>query len=81
MDELNITSSESKATCQEIKEYIFDKFGLKVSSLNIAQIKEKCGIKERENFNKPKSDHSRQANCTAEKEKSIIDAFSHFQMI
>ena len=47
MDEMDVTGAEKKATYQQIKDYVLDKFGLKVSSLNIAQIKDKCGIKER----------------------------------
>ena len=70
-----------KATYPNIKEYILDKYGFKVSSLNIAQIKSKCGIIERENYNLPKSENSRQAGCTPEKEKAIMDAFRHFKLI
>ena len=70
-----------KATYKEIKEYIKQHTGLTVSTLNIAQIKQKCGIIERSNYNKPKSDNSKQPNCTEEKEKAIIEAFKHFKMI
>ena len=54
LDELDLTSVESKATYAQIKEYILEKFGLKVSALYIAQIKKKCGIELRENYNKSK---------------------------
>lgn len=54
MDELDLTSAESKATYGEIKAYILEKHGLKVSSLYIAQVKRRCGIIERENYNKAK---------------------------
>ena len=80
-DELDLTSSESKATYQEIKQYVLDKYGFKVSTLNIAQTKQKCGIKERDNYNKPKMENSRQPGCPKEKEDAIKDAFRHFQMI
>ena len=80
-DELDLTSSESKATYQEIKQYVLDKYGFKVSTLNIAQTKQKCGIKERDNYNKPKMENSRQPNCPKEKEDAIKDAFRYFQMI
>lgn len=80
-DELDLTSSECKATYNNIKQYVFDKYGFKVSNLYIAQVKEKCGIKERENYNKPKNDDSKQPNCPIEKEEAIKDAFRHFQMI
>lgn len=55
LDELDMTSAESKATYNEIKAYVKEHTGLTVSSLNIAQVKQKCGIIERENYNKAKS--------------------------
>ena len=70
-----------KATYPEMQAYIQEKYGFKVSHLNIAQIKRKCGIIERENYNLPKSEDSRQAGCTEEKEAAIMDAFRHFQLI
>ena len=81
MDELDLTAAESKATYEEIKQYVLDKYGLKVSSLNIAQIKTKCGIIERENYNKSKKENAKQPNCTGEKENAIKDALKYFQMI
>lgn len=81
MDEFNLTTAKSKATYAGIKQYVLDKYGLKVSSLNIAQIKAKCGIIERENYNKVKNENAKQPNCTEEKENAIKDAFKHFQMI
>lgn len=81
LDELDLTSAESKATYKEIKEYVKQHTGLTVSTLNIAQIKQKCGIIERNNYNKPKSDNSKQPNCTEEKENAIIETFKHFKMI
>lgn len=81
MGELDLTAAESKATYEEIKEYVLDKYGLKVSSLNIAQIKAKCGIDERENYNKAKNENVKQPNCTEKKENAIKDAFKYFQMI
>jgi 23S rRNA (uracil1939-C5)-methyltransferase len=80
MDELDITAAESKATYDEIKEYVFNKFGLKVSTLNIAQIKAKHGIIERECYNKGKDGH-RVPNCPKEKENAITDALKYFKMI
>ena len=81
MDELDLTSSEAKATYQEIKKYIADKYNTKVSSLFIAQVKEKNGIIERENYNKAKSEDAKQPQCTPEKEKMIEDALYYFKMI
>lgn len=58
MDEMDVHRCREKATYQQIKDYVLDKFGLKVSSLNIAQIKDKCGIKERKKYNTAKSESS-----------------------
>lgn len=81
LDEFDLISAESKATYQKIKKYILDKYNLKVSSLNIAQVKDKCGIKERDNYNKPKHKDSKQPSCPKEKEEAIKEALKHFQMI
>ena len=81
MDELDLTDAEKKATYQEIKDYVLKQSGLKVSSLYIAQVKQKCGIIERENYNKPKSEDAKQPQCSLEKEKAIKEALKHFGMI
>ena len=81
MDELDLTSAESKAIYEEIKAYVLEHTDLKVSSLYIAQVKQKYGIIERENYNKPKSENSRQPQCPPEKEKAITEALRHFGMI
>lgn len=81
MDELDLTSAESKATYEEIKVYVLEHTGLKVSHLYIAQVKQKFGIIERENYNKPKSENAKQPQCPPEKEKAITEALKHFGMI
>ena len=81
MDELDLTAAESKATYEEIKAYVLEHSGMKVSSLYIAQVKQKCGIIERENYNKPKSEDAKQPQCPMEKEKAIMEALEHFGMI
>ena len=81
MDELDVTAAETKATYDEIREYVKEHTGLNVSNLYIAQVKQKCGIKERENYNKQKSENTKQLKCPAEKEKAIRDALKHFKMI
>lgn len=83
MDELDVTVAESNhgATYEEIKAYVLEQTGLKVSSLNIAQVKQTLGIIERECYNKPKSEDSRQPKCTKEKEDAIKAALEHFKMI
>jgi len=60
---------------------VLENSGLKVSSLYIAQIKQKCGIIERDCYNKPKSEDARQPKCPSNKEKAIIEALKHFGMI
>ena len=81
LDELDLTSAECKATYAQIKDYVKVHTGLTVSSLNIAKIKQKCGIIERSNYNKAKSEDSKQPNCPPEKETAILDAFRYFKMI
>ena len=81
MDELDLTAAESKATYDEIKAYILQKYGLKVSSLYIAQVKQRCGIIERENYNKAKSGDAKQPQCPPEKEAAIKEALIYFQML
>ena len=80
LDELDVTRAESKATYAEIKEYVLKEYGLKVSNLYISQVKRKWGIEVGENYNLPKSEDSRQPQCSEEKEKAIMDALEHFGM-
>lgn len=81
MDELDLTTGKSKATCEEIKDYILKQKGLKVSNVYIAQVEQKYGIIERVNYNQPKSENSRQTKCPPEKEVVIREALAHFHMI
>ena len=81
LDELDLTSAESKATYGQIKEYVLNKFGFKVSTLYIAQIKRKCGIELREHYNKSKKEKQIIPQCIPEKEEALIDALRHFKMI
>lgn len=74
VDELDLTNAEKKATYQEIKDYVPEHSGLKVSSLYIAQIKQKCGIIECENYNRPKTEDVKQPQCPPNKEKAIKEA-------
>ena len=80
-DEMDLTAAEKKASYEEIKEYVLEKFGMKVSHLYIAQVKRKCGIIEREHYNKPKSENARQPQCPAEKEAAIKAALEYYGMI
>ena len=76
-----MTSAETKATYEEIKAYVLEQTGLHVSNLYIAQVKRECGIIERENYNKPKSEESRHPQCPEENRKAIVEALKHFGMI
>ena len=81
-DEESNYTPEEKITYQKIKAYILEKYGFKVSSLYIAQIKDKCGLgKERTGNNWKKNDKSKEPQCTPEKEEAIRDAFKNFNII
>ena len=69
------------ATYSEIKQWIQAEYDLKVSSLYVAQVKQKHGIVERECYNKPKSENAKQPKCPPEKEAAIEAALKHFKMI
>ena len=81
MDELDVTAAESKATYNEIRDYVWEHHQLKVSNLYIAQVKQKHGIIERENYHKAKNENAKQPKCPKEKEDAIVEALKHFQMI
>lgn len=81
LDELDLTSAESKATYEEIKAYVLEKHGLKVSSLYISQVKRKCGLEVGESDNLPKTEEQGVPQCPAVKEEAILDALRHFKMI
>ena len=81
MEELDVTAAESKATYNEIREYVWEHHQLKVSNLYIAQVKQKYGIIERENYNKAKNENTKQPQCPKKKEDAIVEALKHFQMI
>lgn len=80
LDELEVTPAESKATYGEIKAYVWENFGLKISSLYISQVKRKYGLEVGENYNLPKSKNTKQPQCPPEKEEAIVEALKHFQM-
>ena len=81
LDEIDATSAETKATYKEIQDWVQEKYGFHVTNLNIAKVKQKYGIIERENYNKPKAPDSKQPGCPEEQVKAIEDAMRHFQMI
>ena len=81
LDELDLTAAESKATYEEIKEYVLEKHGLKVSSLYISQVKRKCGLDVGQNYNLSKKEDAKVPQCPPEKEAAIMEALKYFRMI
>ena len=81
LEEIEATSAETKATYKEIEEWVQEHYGFHVTNLNIAQVKQKYGIIEREIYNKPKSEKGGQPECPKEKEIAIEEALKYFQMI
>ena len=83
MSEFEPTGSERRklGTYEEIKKYILDKYGFKVPTLYISQIKRKVGVDLRPNYNPAKSDSYKQPQCTPEKEEAIMDALRYFKYI
>ncbi len=81
MDELDMTAAESKATYNKIREHVWEHYQLKVSNLYIAQVKQKYGIIERENYHKAKNENAKQSQCPLDKENAIMEALKHFGMI
>lgn len=81
-DDFPITSVELKATYTDIQDYVMNKYGIKITSLEVAQMKQKYGIIERDNYNK-KKDNSKylQPKCSKEKEEYILEAFRYYKMI
>ena len=81
LEDMDMSGFRKGATYQQIKDYVLDHTGLKVSTLYIAQVKQKYGIIERENYNKPKFEDTHQPQCPPEKEAAIVEALRHFGMI
>ena len=82
LDDVDITSAETKATYDEIKKYVAEhNAGMKVSNLYISQVKRKCGIEVGKNYNLPKNEDSRQPQCPEDKGRAIVEALEHFKMI
>ena len=76
LDDMNITSAETKATYDEIKKYVAEhNAGMKVSNLYISQVKRKCEIEVGKNYNLPKNEDSRQPQCPEDKESAIVEAW------
>ena len=81
LEDMDMSEFQDGATYTQIKDYVLEHSGLKVSNLYISQIKRKCGIEVGKNYNLPKSEDSRRPMCPPEKEKAIREAFKYFGMI
>ena len=81
LENMDMSEFQDGATYTQIKDYVLEHSGLKVSNLYISQIKRKCGIGVGKNYNLPKSEDSRQPQCPPEKEKAIREAFKYLGMI
>ena len=81
LENLDLSELKGKATYEQIKDYVREQTGFKVSTLFISQVKRKCGLEVGESYNKPKSEDARQPQCTPEKEEAIMQALRHYGMI
>ena len=81
LEGMDTSGLQKGATYPEIKARVLEQTGLKVSSLYISQVKQKCGLEVRENHHKAKSENTKQPQCPKEKADAIVEALKHFQMI
>ena len=81
LEGMDTSGLQKGATYPEIKARVLEQTGLKVSSLYISQVKQKCGLEVRKNHHKAKSENTKQPQCPKEKEDAIVEALKHFQMI
>ena len=81
LEGMDTSGLQKGATYPEIKARVLEQTGLKVSSLYISQVKQKCGLEVRENHHKAKSENAKQPHCPPEKEATIRDALKYFKMI
>ena len=81
LEGMDTSGLQKGATYPEIKARVLEQTGLKVSSLYISQVKQKCGLEVRENHHKAKSENTKQPQCPKEKEDAIVEALKHFKMI
>ena len=81
LENLDLSELRGKATYEQIKDYVREQTGFRVSTLCISQVKRKCGLEVGESYNKPKSEDAKQPQCTPEKEAAIMQALRHYGMI
>ena len=80
-EELDTITAKVSPTYPEIKAYVLEHHGIKVSSLAIAQTKKKCGLEVGECYNLPSGHGRPPTNLTPEKEAAIRDAFQYYGLI
>ena len=81
LEDMDMSGFQKGATYEQIKAYVLEHTGLKVSSLYISQIKRKCGLDVGQNYNLSKKEDAKVPKCPPEKEAAIRDALKYFQMI
>ena len=81
LEDMDMSGFQKGATYEQIKAYVLEKFGLKVSSLYISQVKRKCGLDVGQNYNLSKKENAKVPQCPPEKEAAIMEALKHFQMM
>ena len=81
LEDMDMSGFQKSATYEQIKAYVLEHTGLKVSSLYISQIKRKCGLDVGQNYNLSKKEDAKVPKCPPEKEAAIRDALKYFQMI
>ena len=81
LEDLDVSELRGKATYEQIKDYVREQTGFRVSTLYISQVKRKCGLEVGESYNKPKSEDAKQPQCTPEKEAAIMQAIRHYGTI
>ena len=81
MYDMGLTSAERKATYKQIQNYVLEKFGFKVATLYIAQVKKKHGLEVREHYNISKNENQKISQCSIEKEEAIFDVLKYYKII
>ena len=81
LEDMDMSGFQKGATYEQIKTYVLEHTGLKVSSLYISQVKRKCGLDVGQNYNLSKKEDAKVPQCPPEKEAAIMEALKHFQML
>ena len=81
LEDMDMSGFQKGATYEQIKAYVLEKYGLKVSSLYISQLKRKCGLDVGQNYNLSKKEDAKVPQCPLEKEAAIMEALKHFHTV